>query len=298
LINEQPTDNLITMQKSSESVNPLSLRSKKAFTLIELLVVIAIIAILAAMLLPALAQAKAKAKCIQCISGMKQIGLATAIYKDDNAGVLVPLWRDTGSPWTYDPATFVVQVPSILWWQDMVRLGGYAPSRKIFDCPSVTWFAGNAGGSSTSTNNYLGIGLSHLEFANILWSGDGGARIKIKDTMVSNPSQSEYAGDSGGVLPFTAANKLKPDLWVEDKGVSDFTGTGNGFFRPPSNWPSAISPPTDGVTVPRHNKRVNILFFDGHAQTMRNSDLGYFLPRTDARALWARDHASATCPTY
>src|ERR1017187_3332751 len=186
----------MTMQKSHESLAAISLRPKNAFTLIELLVVIAIIAILAAMLLPALSKAKEKAKSIQCIISMKQIGLATLMYKDDNAGFLVPLWRDVGSPWNYDPATFVVQVPNLLWWQDMLRLGGYAPSRKIFDCPSVTWFAGNAGGSSTSTNNYLEIGLSHLEFANIRWSGDNNTRIWIKESMVSNPSQGAIGGDA------------------------------------------------------------------------------------------------------
>jgi prepilin-type N-terminal cleavage/methylation domain-containing protein len=135
-----------------------SMKTNGAFTLIELLVVIAIIALLAALLLPALSHAKEKGRRTACASNLRQVNQAIRLYADDNADSLpvVP----TPNPYPNGVGAYYKQLV-----KGYLGLTGPAsPREKVFICPSDRLFGGLVGHAFTSyTFNGFEVGPGAIE---------------------------------------------------------------------------------------------------------------------------------------
>jgi prepilin-type N-terminal cleavage/methylation domain-containing protein/prepilin-type processing-associated H-X9-DG protein len=142
-------------------------RTRTGFTLVELLVVIAIIAILAAMILPALAHAKQKGQQAACVNNSRQQTLAVFMYADDNGDILPPVAFNDANDNEVD-------------WPDL--LDPYLKNPKVHLCP----------GDLVSTNN--SYGLNELGFVDLT---DPGVTTPNRLTGFHTPTTTVMLGDVG-----------------------------------------------------------------------------------------------------
>jgi len=220
---------------------PANARKKNGFTLIELLVVIAIIAILAAMILPALSAAKQKAYAAQCLNNARQIGLATLVYVSDNEDKF-PCGVDVknDASWSDRTAWHVLLLPYL--GVNVIAVSTNSAS-KAYVCPSDL-----AGAAATYPQGFILFQEDYRANAYLFRNTSTAPKMAIRTTVVHAPSSMLMITEKEWNSPDFQITSAELAAWLTGWNGSGSKWYGNsGFERHNKNLPVATA--ADGHSI-------------------------------------------------